>query len=107
MRPGLADPAAIWALWARMSARAHGASDRCQFARPCPNRSPFPQPVPWRRREPEHQKFEQAFGCKEGDPMVAEKQCRVWLGGHSRVTVLELAIFPLEWTKCEFSELES
>lgn len=22
--------------------------------------------------------FEQAFGCKEGDPMVAEKQCRVW-----------------------------
>src|SRR5579871_891963 len=22
--------------------------------------------------------FEQAFGCKQGDPMVAEKQCRVW-----------------------------
>jgi len=22
--------------------------------------------------------FGEAFGCKEGDPMVAEKQCRVW-----------------------------
>jgi predicted metalloendopeptidase len=22
--------------------------------------------------------FEQAFGCKEGDPMVSEKACRVW-----------------------------